>query len=380
MRSTIISAGSIAVAMTLQASAAPTHGWKRSLELDLSEIDNRAYDLDVLDARQQRTFIQKVGDKVTAFVKSPTVQAIGSAVGSAAVAAAMNRIIKRDLELDPSEIESRDFEFDEVESREPLTGELDARSMRLPSPGAFRATLQRIATSPTAGRFLRTAARVVSSPTARTVAHRAGQAIRRVFGPRPRSLQLSEIESRDFDLDEIEAREPKGGRPGPPSAFRATLQRIAASPGAGTFLRTAARGAYRVANTRVMRKFTHYAGKAAVRLMRPRDLEVDAPELTARELEFLEALLQDREFNDLYERQAPGAPSPGRRFVNWAKNSQTLRDFGKSVISGALNGVSGSISPVRREFNPADEMEFSERDLDDLLELANRDLELNELD
>jgi hypothetical protein len=52
--------------------------------------------------------------------------------------------------------------------------------------------------------------------------------------------------------------------------------------------------------------------------------QADAPELSARDLELLEEMLQQREFGDLselYERQGPGT------------------------------GVAGSISLIRREFN-----------------------------
>ena len=79
-------------------------------------------------------------------------------------------------------------------------------------------------------------------------------------------------------------------------------------------------------------------------------------ELSARDLELLEQLLQERDLDDLaelYERQPqrPGAPSPAGRFVSWVRTSPTLRDFGRTVVSGALNGVAGSISPAKREFN-----------------------------
>ncbi|RXW20045.1 hypothetical protein EST38_g5803 [Candolleomyces aberdarensis] len=90
MRANIISAGSLAFAMTLQASAAPTQNWKRALELDLSEIDNRAFNL--LD---ERGLGQRFMNKVNAFVKSPTVRAMGSAVGSTLLTAGVNRIFKR---------------------------------------------------------------------------------------------------------------------------------------------------------------------------------------------------------------------------------------------------------------------------------------------
>ncbi|KAJ2923641.1 hypothetical protein H1R20_g13449, partial [Candolleomyces eurysporus] len=243
MRANIICAGSLALAMTLQASAAPTQNWKRALELDLSEIDNRAFDL--LDEREARNLGQRFINK-----------------------------------LDLSEIENRDFDLDELEEREPQRGRPAPRpaarsGMNLPSTNAMANTLKRVGSSPTAGRALQTAARGGSEDNHFAYREELGRGSWQIHWPSDWTEELG-----------------------------------------GTY--------FKILSTDRM-------------LMQDAFNQGDFTELSARDLELLEQLLQRREFD-------------------------------------------GSVGPMKRGFNPADELELNERALDVLLELVTRDLELNELD
>ncbi|KAJ2923646.1 hypothetical protein H1R20_g13444, partial [Candolleomyces eurysporus] len=132
MRTNFISAGFVFLSIALQASAAPlvnfdepsTQNFRRGLELDLSEIDNRHFDLDDLEARAEWWNTLKRG--ASKFFNSPIVQAAGTTAISAAATWGANRAMdsfanrrqgRRSLELDLSDIDNRDFDIDELEKR-----------------------------------------------------------------------------------------------------------------------------------------------------------------------------------------------------------------------------------------------------------------------
>ncbi|KAJ2912658.1 hypothetical protein MD484_g7752, partial [Candolleomyces efflorescens] len=204
MRSNFISVGFVFLSVALQASAAPlpksAHNFERSLELDLSEIDNRHFGLDDIQERSPglRETWQSVKNGVKKVVSSPTFQAIGSAVVGAAVDKGVNAVFsgrrhKRSLELDLSELDNRDLDLEDFEARDP----------------GFRETWQKVKQG---------AGRVVNSPVFQAVGSIvAGAAIDKgvdaVFsgrrhGRRSLELDLSELDNRDFDFEDFEERDP----------------------------------------------------------------------------------------------------------------------------------------------------------------------------
>ncbi|KAJ2926247.1 hypothetical protein H1R20_g10834, partial [Candolleomyces eurysporus] len=132
MRTNFISAGFVFLSIALQASAAPlvnfdepsTQNFRRGLELDLSEVDNRHFDLDDLETRAGLWDSIKKG--ASKFFGSPIVQTVGTTAISAAATWGANRAMdsfanrrqgRRSLELDLSDIDNRDFDIDELEKR-----------------------------------------------------------------------------------------------------------------------------------------------------------------------------------------------------------------------------------------------------------------------